>query len=378
MKVLKGGVTTPKGFKANGFWAGVKRSAKPDLGLIFSEAPCTAAAVFTRNSVKAAPIAVCMKHIKGADSRAIIANSGNANCFTGEYGYMYAKKMCDIVGQALGVPGRQVLVMSTGIIGRPFPYEKIKEAIPALVKGLSPKKGVNFAKAIMTTDLKDKQVAVEVEIGGKKVTIGGCAKGSGMIEPNMATMLACVTTDAAISRAMLKLALKQAVDVSFNSITVDGCMSTNDMLSVLANGRAGNMTITSVGNDFELFYDALKFVCLKLAKEIVMDGEGAERFFEIAVTGARTKKQAKEAAMKVANSNLVKTADYTDNPNWGRVAAAVGACAFGVTENTLKIDFSVKKDFIYVNADLGLGAESATVYTCDLTHGYIDINGKYN
>lgn len=378
MKVLKGGVTTPKGFKANGFWAGVKRSGKPDLGLVVSDFPCTAAAVFTRNSVKAAPITVCMKHIKKGDCRAVVANSGNANCFTGEYGIMYASKMCEIIGGQLGIPGSQVLVMSTGIIGRPFPYEKIKEAVPALIKGLSAKKGVNFAKAIMTTDLRDKQIAVQVEIGGKTVTIGGCAKGSGMIEPNMATMLCSVTSDAAISQAMLKKALKQAVDVSFNSISVDGCMSTNDMVSVIANGQAGNPMIKDEGDDFEIFYDALKHVCLKLAKDIVLDGEGAERFFEITVTGAKTVEQAKAAAMKVANSNLVKTADYTENPNWGRVAAAIGACGFPVTEQTLKITFSVKKNFIYINADLGIGTESATVYSCDLTHGYIDINGRYN
>lgn len=378
MRILKGGVTTPKGFQANGFWAGIKRSGKPDLGLIYSESPCTAAAVFTRNSVKAAPISVCMKHIKRGDCRAVVANSGNANCFTGEYGYKYAQRTCEIVGEALGLAGRQVLVMSTGIIGRPFPFEKIKEAIPALVKGLSPKKGSNFAKAIMTTDLRDKQIVVQFDISGKTVSIGGCAKGSGMIEPNMATMLACVTTDAAISHSMLKLALKRAVDVSFNSISVDGCMSTNDTLIILANGRAGNVEIASLGPDFEIFCEALQHVCLKLAKDIVIDGEGAERFFEINITGARTDKQAKEAAKKVANSNLVKTADYTDNPNWGRVAQAIGACAFGVTENTLKIDFSVKKNTIYINADLGLGKGKATVYTCDLTHGYIDINGRYN
>ncbi|MBF0484942.1 MAG: bifunctional glutamate N-acetyltransferase/amino-acid acetyltransferase ArgJ [Candidatus Omnitrophica bacterium] len=378
MKIVKGGVTAPRGFKANGFWAGIKRSGKPDLGLIFSDAPCVAAAVFTKNSVKAAPVIVCMKNIKKGDSRAVIANSGNANCFTGEYGIMYAEKMTEIIATHLDIKKSQVLVMSTGIIGRPFPYEKIKGAVPALVKGLSSKKGINFAKAIMTTDKKDKQAAIQVEINGKVVTIGGCAKGSGMIEPNMATMLASVTTDAAIRLPLLKLALKQAVDVSFNSITVDGCMSTNDMVSVLANGRAQNKVISAQGEDFELFCDALKYVCLKLAKDIVIDGEGAERVFEITVTGAKTKKQAKTAAMKVANSNLVKTADYTENPNWGRVAAAIGACGFKTTEENLKIDFSVKKNFIYINADLGLGEASATVYTCDLTHGYIDINGKYN
>ncbi len=378
MKVIKGSITTPKGFVANGFWAGIKRSGKPDLGLVFSTAPCTSAAVFTKNSVKAAPIVVCMDYIRQGNNQALIANSGNANCFTGEYGLMYAKKMTEIVGDALGIKAKQVLVMSTGIIGRPFPYEKIKEAIPGLVKGLRPTKGINFAKAIMTTDLKDKQVAVEINIRGKKVFVAGCAKGSGMIEPNMATMLSCITTDAAVSKEMLKKALKEATEVSFNCITVDGCMSTNDMVAVLANGRAGNKEITSVDEDYEIFYDALKFVCLKLSKDIVLDGEGAERFFEIAVTGAKNNIQAREAAKKIANSNLVKTADYTDNPNWGRVAAAIGACGFPVTEHDLKISFTVKKNNIYINADLGIGSGSATVYTCDLTKEYIDINGKYN
>lgn len=378
MKIIKGTITSPQGFKANGFWAGVKRSGKPDLGLVFSQFPCTSAAMFTRNSVKAAPIQVCMKHIKKSDSCAVIANSGNANCFTGEYGFTYAQKMTEITAQALGVKTHQVLVMSTGIIGRPFPYDKIREAVPALVKGLSPAKGINFAKAIMTTDIKCKQVAVQIELGGKTVTFGGCAKGSGMIEPNMATMLACVTTDAAISPVLLKKALQRAVDRSFNSISVDGCMSTNDMVAVLANARAGNALINAEGAAFNAFCEAMDYVCLKLAKDIVLDGEGAERFFEIRVTGAKNERQAKEAAMKIANSNLVKTADYTDNPNWGRVAAAVGACGFGATEKTMRISFSVKKEFININVDMGLGQSAATVYSCDLTHGYIDINGRYN
>lgn len=378
MKVIKGGVTTPKGFKANGFWAGVKKSGKPDLGLIYSETICNAAAVFTRNSVKAAPILVCQKNIKGGKVQALIANSGNANCFTGEYGLTYALKMTELVASQFDIPPERVLVMSTGMIGRPFPYEKFSAAVPKLAKGLSSSKGNNFAKAIMTTDLKDKQIAIRVEIDGKTVTFGGCAKGSGMIEPNMATMLACVTTDAAVLPAILKDALLEAVEVSFNSITVDGCMSTNDMLSVMANGLAGNKIITSRGPDYKILVEALKAVCIKLAKDIVFDGEGAERFFEITISGAETRAQAKFVAMKVANSNLVKTADYTDNPNWGRVAAAIGACGTRADESTIKIDFSVKRNNVYINADIGLGKEAATVYTCDLTHGYIDINGRYN
>ncbi len=379
MKILKGGVTSPKGFKANGFWAGIKKSGKPDLGIVCSDVMCSAAAVFTVNSVKAAPIVVCQKNVKDGKIKALIANSGNANCFTGEYGLMYAKKMTELVAEMVGSKADQIFVMSTGIIGRPFPYEKIKEALPALIKGMSSKRGVNFAKAIMTTDTIDKQIAVQIEIGGKVVILGACAKGSGMIEPNMATMLAAVTSDCAISPVMLKSALKEAVDVSFNAITVDGCMSTNDMVSLMANGLAGNKVITAKGKDYELFVEALKAVCVKLARDIVFDGEGASKFFEIKVTGALSFKQARDAAMKVANSNLVKTADYTDNPNWGRVAAAIGACGFArVTEKTLKIDFSVKKNVIYINADLGLGIAEAIVYTCDLTNKYIDINGKYN
>ncbi len=378
MKVIKGGVTSPKGFKANGFWAGVKKSGKPDLGLIVSDVMCSAAAVFTRNSVKAAPIVLCQKNIRAGKIQALIANSGNANCFTGEYGFTYARKMTEIIAQQVGIGAANVLVMSTGIIGRTFPYEKFKEAVPRLVKGLSSVKGSSFAKAIMTTDLKDKQIAVRFELDGKDVTIGGCAKGSGMIEPNMATMLACVTTDAVITADMLKSALLEAVDVSFNSITVDGCMSTNDMLSVMANGLAGNKVIDSKNAAYVLFVEALKVVCVKLARDIVFDGEGAERFFEINVTGAATKKQAKEVAMKIANSNLVKTADYMDNPNWGRVAAAIGACGTKATEETIKISFSVKKSNIFIYADIGLGEASAIVYSCDLTNEYININGKYN
>ena len=292
---------------------------------------------------------------------------------------MYARKMTELVAERIGVDPSHIFVMSTGIIGRPFPYEKIREAIPSLFKGLSAKRGVSFAKAIMTTDTIDKQVAVTTEIGGKSVTVGACAKGSGMIEPNMATMLACVTTDCAITTPMLQSALKEAVDVSFNAITVDGCMSTNDMVSLMASGLAGNRTISTKGREYELFAEALKAACVKLARDIVVDGEGASKFFEIKVTGAKDFKQARDAAMKVANSNLVKTADYTDNPNWGRVAAAIGACGFkAVTETSLKIDFSVKRNTIYINADLGLGDAQAVVYTCDLTHKYIDINGKYN
>lgn len=380
MKQLKGGgVTSPHGFKANGFWAGIKKSGKPDLGIIYSDVMCTAAAVFTRNSVKAAPIVLCQKHIKGGKVQALVANSGNANCFTGEYGMMYAKKLTELVAGHFAIVPANVLVMSTGIIGRPFPYEKIREALPSLFKGLSAKRGASFAKAIMTTDTMDKQIAVSLEVGGKTVTIGACAKGSGMIEPNMATMLACVTTDAAITPALLAAALREATDVSFNSITVDGCMSTNDMVSLMANGMADNKVISARGADYDLFVEALKAVCVKLARDIIIDGEGASKFFEVRVTGAASVKQARAAAMKVANSSLVKTADYTDNPNWGRVAAAIGACGFSrVTEQTLKIEFSVKKNTIYIHADLGIGEASATVYTCDLTHKYIDINGNYN
>lgn len=381
MKILRGGgVTTPKGFKANGLSAGIKKSGKPDLGLIVSVVPAVGAASFTRNSVKAAPVLVAQKHIRASHTQAFIVNSGNANCFTGKFGLLYAEQTTEIIGKLLSVPKQTVIVASTGIIGKPLPFEKIKAASPNLVKGLSSTGGKKAAQAILTTDLTLKEIAVECAIGGKKVTIGGCAKGSGMIAPHMATMLAFVTTDAAISKPMLKEALREAVDASFNSISVDGCMSTNDMVAIMANGQAAHKTITTKGKDYQIFTEALKTGCLDLAKKIVLDGEGATKFIEININGVSTEKLARKIGLMVANSPLVKTAAFGSNPNWGRVAAAIGAMEIkNISEKNLKISFSpFDKKHITINVSLDLGKASSTVYTCDLSYDYVKINGAYN
>ena len=381
MKIIAGGgVTAPKGFKANGVVAGIKRSGKRDLALIVSDVPAISAAVYTKNSVKAAPLLVSQKHLRGHKAQAIIANSGNANCFTGKAGMTCAQRTTEIIGKLLSISKEKVVVASTGIIGRPLLFVKIQNAAKGLVQGLSVQGGKKAAEAILTTDLKEKTIAVQVDLGGKAVTIGACAKGSGMIAPDMATMLAFITTDAAISAPMLQKALRHANERSFNSITVDGCMSTNDMAVVLANGLAQNKRITTAGKDLDIFTKALTHVCLDLAKKIVIDGEGATKFIDIRISGGKTHAQAQKVGLAVANSVLVKTAAFGSNPNWGRVAAAVGSLGIaGVTEDTLKIKFSdfARKD-ITITVNLNKGRATATVYTCDLSYDYVKINGAYN
>lgn len=381
MKIVQGGgVAAPKGFKSNGVAAGIKRSGKRDLALIVSDVPAVSAAVYTKNSVKAAPLLVSQKHLRGHKTQAIIANSGNANCFTGKSGLACAQRTTEIIGKLLGIPKEKVVVASTGIIGRPLSFKKIQNAAKGLVDGLNAQGGKKAAEAILTTDLKEKTIAVQVNLSGKTVTIGACAKGSGMIAPDMATMLAFVTTDAAISAAMLQKALRHANERSFNSITVDGCMSTNDMAVVLANGLARNKRIVTAGKDFDVFTKALTHVCLDLAKKIVLDGEGATKFIEIQISGGKTHAQAQKAGLAIANSVLVKTAAFGCNPNWGRVAAAVGSLGIaGVTEDTLRIKFSdFKRKDITITVNLNKGRATATVYTCDLSYDYVKINGEYN
>lgn len=379
MKNYPGSVTKPKGFKANGLYCGIKRSGKLDLSLIYSEVPAVSAAVFTKNSVKAAPLLVCQKHIQGNITQAIIVNSGNANCFTGNFGLLYAEKTAELVAKLLRIPKTYVLVSSTGIIGKPLPFEKIKEAAAGLIKGLSVKGAVKAAKGILTTDLRTKEIYKTLILGGKRVTIGACAKGSGMTAPNMATMLAFITTDGAINAPMLKKALNNAVDRSFNSISVDGCMSTNDMVAVMANGMARNKMIMKPNKDFKIFSEGLNTVCLDLAKKIVLDGEGATKFIEINIQGGKTHEQARAIGLGIANSNLVKTAAFGSNPNWGRVAAAVGSLGYPITEKNLRIKFSPfdKKD-IQINVWTNLGKAQATIYTSDLSYEYVKINGEYN
>ena len=380
MKIIQGGVTAPKGFLANGIFAGIKRSGKPDLGVIVSEGLSVTAGVFTKSSIKAAPLVVSLKHIKKGTSRAVLVNSGNANCYTGQSGLKHAQDSCGLIANFLGVLPSEVLVTSTGIIGKPLPYNKIVDAVPALIKGLSAKGGGKFARAIMTTDLKVKEITVEIVLGGKKVIIGGCSKGSGMVEPNMATMLGFITTDAAISLKMLKIALKRATERSFNSITVDGCMSTNDMVTLQASGLAGNKKIILEDADFKKFYQALEFVCIDLAKKIVYDGEGATKFLTINVKGGSTETQARKIAKTIANSALVKTAAFGSNPNLGRVGAAVGSLGINkINEHNMKITFSpFDRKEIAITVELPLGKANATVYTCDFSYEYVRINGEYN
>lgn len=380
MKVVNGSITTPMGFKAAGISCGIKKSGKLDLGAIVSEVPCPAACVFTKNSVKAAPLIVSQKHLHDATAQAIIVNSGNANCFTGKFGITYADKTTQALAKALDIKNTDIIVTSTGIIGKPLPIKKIINGIPSLAKSLNKKEAVRFEKAIMTTDLVKKSCCVTTSISGKKITIAGCAKGSGMIEPNMATMLGFITTDAAISKNLLKSALKDATNVSFNRISVDGCMSTNDMVVVLANGLARNTKITKKNKSYKQFVEALQHVCLDLAKKIVYDGEGASLFIEIHVKAAKTQKQADQVAKAIANSNLVKTANYGPDPNWGRVAAAAGSLGFkGINEKTLKLKFDYhKKNHVTIYVDLNLGEYTSVAYTSDLTKKYITINNQYN
>ncbi len=380
MKIIQGSISSPQGFLAHGLSAGIKRSGKPDLGLIVSEVPAVTAAVFTRNSIKAAPLQVSMKHVQQGTSFAVLVNSGNANCLTGAQGLKHATASTQLIAGLLKIKASDVLVTSTGIIGKPLPFEKIKAAAPALVKGLAYSGGSRFARAIMTTDLKMKEAAVQLKLSGKTVTIGACAKGSGMIEPNMATMLGFITTDAAVGLKMLKKALQQATARSFNSITVDGCMSTNDMVTCQANGLAGNKKIDAQGPDYRKFCQALEYVCTQLAKKIVQDGEGATKFLTITVNGASSEAQARTMAKAIANSALVKTAAFGSNPNWGRVGAAIGALGIkGVDEQRMKISFSpFDQKEIAIKVSLRLGRAGATVYTCDFSYAYVRINGAYN
>ena len=380
MNIITGGIAKPKGFKANGIHCGIKSSGKLDLGLITSDSLTVSSSVFTKNSVKAAPLMISQKHARNNKIQAVIVNSGNANCFTGSFGLIYAERTASLIGKLLKIPKEDVIVASTGIIGKPLPFKKIQKSVSVLVKGLSIAGSKRMAEAILTTDTKHKEIAVTITLGGKKVTIAGCAKGSGMIAPNMATMLGFITTDAAISPKMLKAAFKSAVDQSFNCITVDGCMSTNDMVTVMANGFAQNKTISKPGRDFNLFTKALHFACLDLAKKIVLDGEGATKFIKVNCLGAQNEKQARAAALQIANSNLVKTAACGDNPNWGRVAAAVGSLGISkVTETNLRIKFSpFDKKEIHITVDLNIGPAKATVYTSDLSLEYVRINKRYN
>ena len=401
LKIVDGGVCAAKGFRAAGVGAAIKRSGRNDVALVVADEPCAAAAVFTTNKVAAAPVMYDREAVKGGMVQAILANSGCANACTGEAGMKDAELSALATAGELGIDPRHVLVASTGVIGRRLPVDRLlagmKEAAKSL--GRTAEHGLDVAKAVMTTDTKTKQACATVTIGGKRVTVGGCAKGSGMIEPNMATMLGFITTDAAITPAMLKRALKLAIAKSFNRLVVDGDESTNDSVFLLASGRAGNAEITRGGEDFELFRGALEAVCISLARQMAKDGEGATKFVTVTVKGAKSEADAARAARAVAKSPLAKTSWFGRDPNWGRVLAAVGYSGADVVDMKAEVFYDgewafrrgeiadeeqlkrlakvLEKDEFEVVVDLHLGRGESSIYTCDLSLDYVHINADY-
>lgn len=398
MKTISGGVTAPQGFKAGGTACGIKKNQLPDLALIYSEVPATAAGIFTTNRVQAAPVILSREHLKKGRAQAIIGNSGNANACVGATGIEAARRMAVAAGKALDISADAVLVASTGVIGVPLPVEKIEKVLAGKADFISNSGSAAAAQAIMTTDTFPKEVAVEIELGGATVRIGGIAKGSGMIHPNMATMFGFITTDARIDQVLLQKATAIAGKTSFNRITVDGDTSTNDCLFVLANGLAGNTPISSEDQDYQLFLQALTAVCLELAKMLARDGEGATKLVEIKVGGAKTEEDAVRVGKSVATSNLVKTALFGADANWGRILAAVGYSGVEIDPERISIylgDLPVyqqgvglafdetkakqilSQNEVLVAIDLGDGQQAASIWTCDLSYDYVKINGSY-
>jgi glutamate N-acetyltransferase/amino-acid N-acetyltransferase len=395
---IKGGVTAPRGYRAGAVYAGIKEdseSTRADLGLVISDYPAVGAATFTTNKIKAAPVRVSVANIRSSDTRAIVVNSGNANACTGSTGILNAKRMASAVAESLKLKERQVLVCSTGRIGRDLPIEKIERSVPKLIDRLVTGGSEELAMAIMTTDTFHKEIAVELAIDGKSVRVGGIAKGAGMINPDMATMLSFVTTDAAIGKRDLQKLFAASVEQSFNCITVDGDMSTNDTAICLANAQADNDPITPEHEAYEKFREALNFVTRHLARMIVEDGEGVSKFVEVHVKGAATYQDARKAAEAVANSNLVKCAWFGEDPNWGRIMDAVGYSSAKVREEMVDIFFDgvvaarqgmasstpdetlkevlANKKFT-VTIDLHLGTAEYKVFTTDITPEYVNLN----
>jgi glutamate N-acetyltransferase/amino-acid N-acetyltransferase len=397
-EVLPGGVTAPRGFRAAGVIAQVRKKGRRDLALIYSEVPAVAAGVFTRNQVKAAPVLVTQKNLAGGKAQAVVVNSGVANACTGPQGIADAWQMARWTGEALKIPPEHVVVASTGVIGVSLPMEKIEKGIQAAVAELSPDGGSAAAEAIMTTDTFPKEYALGLSLGEEKVVIGGMAKGAGMIHPDMATMLAFLTTDAVITQSALKSALRWAVDRSFNAVTVDGDTSTNDMVVVLANGLAENRPLEGGSSDFLLFREALLRVCTELAKMIARDGEGATKFLEVRVKGAATEERARLMARTVARSNLVKTAIFGEDPNWGRIIAAAGYSGvpfdpemvdiylgdLQVAAKGTGLDFDeeearsiLAKREVVITINLNQGDAEGVAWSCDLSYDYVRINAHY-
>ena len=402
MKFIKGGVCAAQGFLANGVHCGIRKNrTKRDLALIYSVVPATAAAVYTTNLVKGAPLIVTKAHLENGIAQAVICNSGNANTCNAN-GIEIAEKMSDLVANALSINANDVVVASTGVIGQPLNIEPIANGMNQLSKGLSNENGSLAAEAIMTTDLAQKEVAVEFTIGEKTCKMGGIAKGSGMIHPNMATMLVFITTDVSISAEMLNKALKGDIQSTFNMISIDGDTSTNDMVTVLANGQAGNDTITEENQDFECFMKALNTVNVSLCRMIAGDGEGATKLLECSVEGAKTLAVAKTVAKSVICSSLTKAAMFGADANWGRVLCAIGYSGAEVDVNKIDVFFKSPKgeiavckngsgvDFseekakeillekeIIIAVNLNDGEFSSKAGGCDLTYDYVKINGDY-
>ena len=401
MKLTAGGVCAAKGFQASGVHCGIRKNqTKKDLALIFSEVPAKAAAVYTTNAVKGAPLLVTKQHLENGMAQAVICNSGNANTCNAN-GVEIAEQMCTLVSEQLHIDAKDVLVASTGVIGKVLDIQPIAEGIPPLVKSL----GMNSkdaAHAIMTTDTTIKEIAVEFEVGGVVCRLGGIAKGSGMIHPDMATMLVFLTTDCAISAQMLKKALSSDVTQTFNMLSIDGDTSTNDMVTVMANGLAGNAEISEEGKAFDTFMKALNTVTVHLCRSIAADGEGATKLLECVVTGAKDEAQAKIAEKSVVCSSLLKAAMFGADANWGRVLCALGYSKSGIDPQTVDVSFRSKAgeivvcekgagvDFseekakeilleseIEILVCLNSGNAKATAWGCDLTYDYVKINGDY-
>ena len=405
MRKIDGGVTAAKGFEAAGVAAEIKYKGRMDMAIVYSKKPCQVAGAFTTNIVKAAPVKWDQEVVKtSAYAQAVIINSGIANACTGAEGYGYCLKTAEKAGEVLGIPTNAVLVGSTGVIGMQLPIDRIQAGVEKLAEAKTNtiEAGTAAAKAIMTTDTCKKEIAVELEIDGVTVTIGGMAKGSGMIHPNMCTMLSFVTTDAAIAKTALQKALSADVEDTYNMISVDGDTSTNDTVLVLANGMAGNKEIVEGTKDYEIFAKALREVNEYLAKQMAGDGEGATALFEVRVVGAKSKEQAKVLSKSIACSNLVKTAIAGHDANWGRIICAMGYSGaqfdpekvdlffeskvgkIQIVKDGVGTDFDeeiateiLSQEVVVATADIKMGNEKATAWGCDLTHGYIDINADY-
>lgn len=392
--IPEGTITSPKGFQAGATGAGIKKQDILDLALLFSDASCVAAGLFTTNRIKAAPVVFCQRQLRGGKASAIVVNSGCANAGTGEEGLADAEEMAELTARALGISSEEVLVASTGVIGQRLPMAQLRAGIRQMV--LSREGGHAFARAIMTTDMVPKETAVKV--GGGEFIIGGVAKGAGMIHPDLATLLCFLTTDASVTLDFLRSALQQAMGVSFNMISIDGDTSTNDAVLLLANGLAGNETISQNSPQAEAFQQALNQVCIHLAKSIVRDGEGATRLIEVTVKGAPSVKEARLVARTVVSSPLVKSAVHGNDPNWGRILAAAGRSGVAIEETKIDLylgslcllkagrpqpfirEEAVKlldKKEVSVVLHLNLGNGTATAWGCDLSEEYVTINSQY-